>query len=517
MHTKFMPYGMAVICAYLKEHGVPVVQHDFLMEYLFYAPDDIDFHSAHRSFMEEDFLAVLEGNNRHPGLARFVEKYASRITATTGIYAFSIVAYHQFWASLLLARELRKRNPSCVVVFGGPFVTIKPSETFTGYGVADYWIKGSGEVPLLELHRLRQGLPGMAVEQIPGLIYRDGEHLVQAPKSQLRAEEELPPDFSGLALDQYRYDHPLTGEETLFLPYRISKGCTSRCSFCTGRLVDRYDGKSVDKVVTEVTSLARTYGATTFQFADASINSQPKRLAEICDRFVATFPELRWYSYGRVNGFDASLLRKVHQAGCFSLFWGVESAHQPTVRMLGKRFEVEKMYELLDASLSVGIKNYVHLIYNTPHETEEDVAAFIALVRRYLNSDLVVFLPQRFLLEPHSLMHEQPERYGLKDLEAVGTTIFERDQFIYGEEPDWNHQAVRSRNERHRAMLAKWLDLIQFTNMMHPSAGSAARWLMPRLLTFSCRHAARSRVAATVQSKLLHRVTSGSKNIREQL
>jgi len=517
MKTKFMPYGMAVICAYLKGCGVPVLQYDFLMEYLFHSPDDIDFHSRDRSFSEEDFFAALRGNCRHAGLNRFVEKYASRITADAGIYAFSIVAYHQFWASLLIARELRMRNPLCVVVFGGPFITIKPYETFVGYGIADYWVKGSGEIPLMQLHRLHQGSSEVARDNIPGLIFRDGEDLIRVPRSHLSAEEELPPDFAGLALEQYRYDHPLTGEETLFLPYRISKGCTSRCSFCTGRLVDRYDGKSVDKVVTEVQALARTYGATTFQFADASINSHPKRLSEICDRFIATFPELRWYAYARVKGFDASLLRKVHEAGCFSLFWGVESAYQPTVRLLGKRFEVEKMYELMDQSISVGIKNYVHLMYNTPHETEEDVKAFIALVRRYIDSELVVFLPQRFLLEPHSLMHEHPERYGLIDLETVGSSIFERDQFIYGEEPDGDHPEVQKRNERHRHMLAECLDLIHFTNMMHPAMNRSMRWLMPRFLVYTGRYAERSRVAATVHTRLLERIAKGSRNIREQL
>lgn len=517
MKTKFMPYGMAVICAYLKSRGVQVVQYDFLMEYLFNSPDDIDFHNPDRSFSEADFLAALEGDFRDAGLKLFVEKYVSRITPQAGIYAFSIIAYHQFWASLLIAGELRRRNPACLVVFGGPFITIKPHEAFAGYGIADYWVKGSGEIPLMELYRLHQGSPEVARDRIPGLIVRNGDGLIQAPQSHLPAEEEMPPDFAGLALDQYRYDHPVTGEETLFLPYRISKGCTSRCSFCTGRLVDQYDGKSVDKVVREVKALSEAYGATTFQFADASINSHPKRLAEICDRFVATFPELRWYSYARVNGFDPSLLRKVHQAGCFSLFWGVESAFQPTVRLLGKRFEVEKMYGLLDQSIAVGIKNYVHLMYNTPHETEEDVKAFNALVRRYIDSELVVFLPQRFLLEPHSLMHEHPERYGLTDLDAVGSTIFERDQFVYGEEPDLSHQDIRTRNDRHRGMLTDCLELIRFKNMMQPDTTRAMRWLLPRCLVYSGKYAASSTVAAGVHEKLLGTITRGSRNIREQL
>jgi radical SAM superfamily enzyme YgiQ (UPF0313 family) len=469
MKTKFMPYGMAVIYAFLKEHGVPVGQYDFLMEYLFDSPTDIDYHNPDRSFTENDFFSALRGNSRHPGLTGFIEKYASRITPRAGIYAFSIVAYHQFWASLLIGAELKKRNPDSVIVFGGPFITIKPADAFVRYGVADFWMKGSGEIPLLLLHRLHQGTHGVIRGQIPGIIFREDDGLVQNGQSRLPAEEERPPDFEGLTLEPYRYDHPLTGEQTFFLPYRISKGCTSACSFCTGRLVDRYDGKSVEKVVAEVAALSHTYGTNTFQFADASINSNPGRLAEICDRFAETLPDLRWYSYAKVNGFSAELLHNLRKAGCFSLFWGVESAHQPTVNLLGKKFDVKKMYELLDESISVGIKNYVHLIYNTPHESDADIQAFIELVQRYIHSDMVVFLPQRFLLEPQSLMHEHPNRFGLTDLDAVNGSIFEREQFIYSEGPHLTHQAVQARNERHRGMLAECLELIQSTNTMNPT------------------------------------------------
>ncbi len=347
------------------------------------------------------------------------------------MYAFSIVAYHQFWAALLLARYVRRVNPDAVIVFGGPFITIRPVESFVDCGMADYWVKGSGEIPLLLLHRFYQGRTEIPRVEIPGLIYFEGGGLVQTHQARLSAEEERVPDFEGLSLESYRYDHPLTGEKTLFLPYRMSKGCPSRCSFCTGRLVDMYDCKSADKIISELTELSRKYRTATFQFADASINGAPGSLAQVCDRLAATLPEIRWYAYAKVNGFSPALLKKAKNAGCFSLFWGVESAHPPTIRLLGKRFDTAKMYDLIEESISLGIKNYVHLIYNTPHESEGDVESLIRLIERYVDSDMVAFLPQRFLLEPQSLMFAHPERYGLTNLRSVGTSVFEREQFEY--------------------------------------------------------------------------------------
>lgn len=516
LKTKFMPYGMAVLYSFLREHSVPVVQYDFLMEYLFESPDDIDFHNPEKTFSEEEFFAALNESGSHPGIESFVEKYCSRVVRNARMYAFSIVAYHQFWAGLLMAARIRRDNPEAVIVFGGPFITIKPVESFVPHGVADYWVKGSGELPLLMLHRLHNGDSDIKRATIPGLVYREAGELRCNPQSRFPADEERPPDFDGLSLEQYRYDHPLTGKQTFFLPYRVSKGCPSRCSFCTGRLVDRYDCKTVDKIVSEVMALARQYKTNTFQFADASINGHPRLLADLCDRLVHDFPEIRWYSYAKVNGFDSALLKKVKAAGCFSLFWGVESAHQPTIRMLGKRFQVDDMFRLLDEAVELGIKNYVHLIYNAPHESEADVESLIRLVERYKECDMVVFLPQRFLLEPQSLMFEHPEKYGLENIRSVGKTVFEREQYIYAEIDAADHAAVELRNELRRQTLADTLEWIHYRNMMHGRNKGLMRFL-PKLLVCSGKLSARSELLLGIHKAVTNWIALRNTAIREQL
>lgn len=503
MQTKFMPYGMAVIYSYLKARSINVAQYDFLMEYLFQSPEDVNYHSPDKSFTEQDYFSCLDGNCDHPGLTAFVEKYGSRIQDGAGLYAFSIVAYHQSWASLLLGKLIKRRNPDATIVFGGPFITIRPPEAFVGRGVADYWIKGNGEIPILTIHRMRNSDAGLTKRDIPGALYFEGNELVVNEKSALPAADEAPPDFKGLDLSQYRYDHPLTGEQTLFIPYRLSKGCPSSCSFCTGRLVDRYEVKSVDKIVSELRGLSRTYKTDNFMFADASVNGSPGMLAKLCDRLVSEYPGIRWYAYSRVRGFSAELLEKAKAAGCFSLFWGVESAHPPTIELLGKRFEAKVMFDTLDRSIALGIKNYVHLIYNTPHETEEDIRSLTGLIDRYLDSDMVVFLPGRFLLEPQSLMHETPDKYGMRNLQRVDKGIFEREQYTYEESGGLDHRAVEARNELHRRLLADHLELIQYANMRKVASGRTAKWVSPRLLLQTGKLASRSSVAARIHRRLV--------------
>jgi len=518
LKTKFMPYGMAVIHAYLKEHGVPVEQRDYLMEYLFDAPEDIDFHNPAMSFTEDDFLACLRDESTRTALAAFTEKYGSRLLTDGGIYAFSIVAYHQFWAGLLLSRYIRAHDPAAVIVFGGPFITIKPTESLVRYGLADYWVKGSGELPLLMLYEMLCKNAGHSLKEIPGLIFMRNGEPVENPKWEPAAIEERAPDFEGLDLDRYCYDHPLTGDQTLFLPYRISKGCPSRCTFCTGRLVDRYAVKPVEKVVSELISLSQRYQTDNFMFADASINGSPRLLERVCDGLIRRFPDIRWYAYARVRGFDSRLLAKAREAGCFSLFWGLESAHQPTVELLGKRFRVERMFEVMDQAIELGIKNYVHIMYNTPHETDADIRAFMRLVDRYIDSPMVVFLPGRFLLEPQSLMFQDPETYGLANIARVETGLFEREQYTYDEtRGGLNAEEVRQRNEKHREMLMDHLEWIRYQAMTRNSKSRVIRMIPSRVFVRSAKHARRSRPAARIHRALINWAQSTTRGLSEQM
>ncbi|MEW6112059.1 MAG: hypothetical protein AB1664_08005, partial [Thermodesulfobacteriota bacterium] len=196
----------------------------------------------------------------------------------------------------------------------------------------------------------------------------------------------------------------------------------------------------------------------------------------------------------------------------------LESAHQPTVELLGKRFQVERMYEVIDQAIELGIKNYIHIMYNTPHETEADAKAFIRLVERYIDSPMVVFLPGRFLLEPQSLMFQDPEAYGLANIEKVGTSLFEREQYTYDESgTGLNSEDVLRRNEEHKRKLGDHLEWIRYQAMTRNSKSRVVRMIPSRLLMRTANHARRSRLAAHLHDALVNWVESTARSLGEQM
>ena len=290
--------------------------------------------------------------------------------------------------------------------------------------------------------------------------WRDGRVRRNTPEH-LPARLECAPDFSGLDLDSYRMTHPVSGREALFLPYRMAKGCVSRCSFCTGRLVDRFETKPLDKIVAELERLAEVYDSRDFIFCDASINADPDLLARLCRRLPEALAGMSWYAYARVGGFSRQLLELAARAGCFSLFWGVEAMHQPTVSLLGKGFKVERVRELLDQCRGLGIKSHVHLMYHTPHESLDDARALRDLAAPLLDSPWVEFALHRFMLEPGSLMARRPEDFGLCDLTAASQAVFERPRMFFGETSGLGPRGVRERESMIETILGPLLAVLR--------------------------------------------------------
>jgi hypothetical protein len=171
---------------------------------------------------------------------------------------------------------------------------------------------------------------------------------------------------------------------------------------------------------------------------------------------------------------------------------------------------------LLDEAVAVGIKNYVHLMYNVPHESDADVESLIRLVERYMNCDMVVFLPQRFLLEPQSLMYEQPEKYGLKNIRSVGKTVFEREQYVYDEIEGIDYAGVELRNELNRKKLADTLEWIHYRNMMNGRTNGLAK-LLPQFLVHFGKLSAKSRKLKWIHKAATDWIASRNAAIREQL
>ena len=160
------------------------------------------------------------------------EKIADMVAKIGNVDIFGISCYVWNWSlSLKLAEEVRKSNPNCLIVFGGPQVPNNVSEFFDDYSFIDLVVHGEGEITFQEiLNRYCDG--GIkALKEINGTTFHD-RSIGKAYQSQSRPRitdlNIIPsPYLEGVFEDLLDSD-----EYSWMVTWETNRGCPFKCSFC---------------------------------------------------------------------------------------------------------------------------------------------------------------------------------------------------------------------------------------------------------------------------------------------
>lgn len=306
--------------------------------------------------------------------------------------AFDVVGVHsdttRFDRALALAA--RARAAGAAVVMGGPHPCYALEEVL-GSGQVDFVIKGEGErsFPLL-LEALDRG---GGFEEVPGLHFlRDGA-LTHGPEPErIRDVDSLPlPARHLVDLDRYRAAR--MGSRTV-MPVHTSRGCPSACTFCSSTNFDgpRWRARSAESVVDEVEHLHRRHGARAIAFMDDNFTLSPRRTEQVAEGILRRGLDVHWWFFSRVDGVlrQPDLFTLLARAGARSVFVGVESAAERTLRQYGKGIVAEQAVEAVAALRERGYEVLASYILGAPHETPADLRATVRLACR-IDSDTAQF------------------------------------------------------------------------------------------------------------------------------
>ncbi|MBW2989604.1 B12-binding domain-containing radical SAM protein [Candidatus Woesearchaeota archaeon] len=295
------------------------------------------------------------------------------ISKRPDIIGFSVLTREQIYYALAIAKELKERIAPKIII-GGAAVRMFP-ESFLRYDFIDLVVNGDGE------NALQGVMDGKGREDISNIIYKKDGKIIRNREENIDINEMPPPDFSGFDLDGY------------FCPARVlttlaSRGCAwKRCSFCADydSRAMQYRPKKIDKLIEELRFLKEKYKARFFCFADEM--ASPVIFRKISERMIEEKLGVRYYIQARPKGFDQDILQKMKKSGCTSILWGVESACQRVLDLIGKGTEITEVENILKESRAAGIRNAVYAFGGFPTETEEEYNKTIRWLDR--NRDLI--------------------------------------------------------------------------------------------------------------------------------
>lgn len=310
------------------------------------------------------------------------------------VVGFSLASMERT-AALEWAAAVKKRT-AALVLMGGVDPTFHPE--VVDHPAVDLVCRGEGEQAVVELlNALDQGED---YTRIPGLwAKQNGRRLENPVRPLIENLDALPFPDKSLYLERYSYfrDYPIK----FFL---AGRGCPYRCTYCANHgLRALYPNrrhyvrfKSPAYLLAEIQRTLAQYPARTIGFNDDLFTFDEEWMAEFLSGYRREVG-LPFFCCGRVDTMTETKARRLKESGCYSLWYGLESANEETRRRLLNRqmsnADIRRGTRILQAA---GLKTQSYNMLNLPGETLADGLRTLRFNRELQNDFVVASLFQPF-------------------------------------------------------------------------------------------------------------------------
>ncbi len=326
-----MPLGIAYIASYLEKAGYPVQCLDLSVQ-------------KARRLPKADVVGI---------------------TATTPL----------IYSAWRLAEKAKKNG--AITVLGGPHVTCLPDESLKRKEV-DIVVRGEGEETMLELVQALE--EGKGLKKVFGISFKQKRKIVHNPSRPLiKNLDKLPYPARHLfpPLENYTNPQPLLSIRSPSVNIMTSRGCPFGCYFCYKGTFGRvWRPRSPENVIGEWRQLVEDYQVAEIGVQDDIFNTNIDRAIKICELIIQEELVIPWSTPNgiRADLITEKLLKKMKEAGCYRVAFGIESGNQKMLReKIGKELDLRKVCQAIELCHQVGIKTIGFFIIGHPWDTKETV------------------------------------------------------------------------------------------------------------------------------------------------
>lgn len=313
-----------------------------------------------------------------------------------------------------LAEVIKKSFPDKLIVLGGNSATFN-AEYLIKSPFIDIIVKGEGEITFKELvNKLKiknYGLQIKELESVAGLCYKTPNGDVKfTPKRQgIEDLDTLPFPAHSILKNKIYY------ERTIF----SGRGCPYGCIYCsTSAFFGKYRKRSIESIIKEVETLFNpdlVYQTDNIIFIDDNFTIDIPRVKEFCKQITSLNEKLNldkkltWGCNGRIENMTEDLLITLRDAGCNSLFLGVESGSSKTLNFLKRKYTPDDVIKVTTLCKQLGIHTITAFIIGLPFETQEDLDQTFYLIEKIPDMSGVCILTAF----PGTPVFNEPQKYGL--------------------------------------------------------------------------------------------------------
>lgn len=288
-----------------------------------------------------------------------------------GITASTVSIYN----AAKVAKMVRDSNKLVTTIIGGSHFTAVPVETMRRFPEFDIGVIGEAEFTILELLTAIENNGDLSL--VKGIVFRRDNSIIRTEKREpITHLDELPVPAWNLLPDLSKYYCPPV-HTVKRLPAALmvtSRGCPCMCTFCDRSVFgNSMRANSAEYVMGMMQELYQNYGIREFQFRDDNFLAFRPRLIKLCELIKAEKLDIVWSLAGRIDMVNPEVLAMLAEAGCWQIWYGIESGSQHILDFINKRTKLGKIREVVGWTKDAGISAGGFFMLGLPTETRDDI------------------------------------------------------------------------------------------------------------------------------------------------
>lgn len=279
-----------------------------------------------------------------------------------------------------------KLKENTKIIICGSHGTVRP-DIIQRTCSADIILKGEYDFQLGDL--IEKIIHNDNIDNFPNIIFKhDGKYItnrIDLEKMHPKQWTESIIDYSILPVADYygyQYINNTHLKKKNWAVMQTTRGCPYNCIFCFNFYTRTVRFKNIENIIKELKQLKKE-GTKEIFFIDQTFTVNPDYTQDLCKRIIEANINIPWTCETRIDLIDEQTLKLMKKAGCYAIWFGVESFDEEVLKLN------QKGYTKTDFSSTIELLNKYNMDYRAfimigmKGETKESLKKTVDRIVKY--------------------------------------------------------------------------------------------------------------------------------------